>query len=361
MLRVSERKAFRNCPQAWWWQYREGLVPKGAPASQLWFGTGIHYALAEWYDIGFARGVEPVKTFTSWVGKERQEYIQTGRNEFGLPEFEDAWTLGISMLNHYRAQYGKDDELETLAIEQPFEIDVVDERGDYVCTVAGTFDGVLRDHVDGNIYLWEHKTAQQISTAYLSLDDQAGTYYAVASQVLRAHKILSPRDRIHGILYNFLRKAKPDERPRNSDGFYLNSDGTVSKRQPPALFHREIIERNAGEVNRQLARLRDDALWMKAVRDGKAPILKNTTFMCNRCRFFEMCQLDEKGNKRAVEVMKKRMYTVQDPYWDHRKSAAELCTVMYQSERSSHRHGTPYVLYVQRQKHSLHMTDCTKT
>lgn len=325
MLRVSERKAFRNCPQAWWWQYREGLTPKGAPASNLWFGTGIHYALAEWYDIGFKRGPEPASTFGRWAGKEISEYIQTGRDQFGAPEFEDARILGISMLNNYRSYYGRDDELETIAIEQPFEIDVVDERGHYVCTAAGTFDGVFRDQVDKGIYLWEHKTAQQISTAYLALDDQAGTYYAVASQVLRAHKILGARERINGILYNFLRKTKPDDRPRNYDGLYLNKDGSVSKQQPPAAFHREIIERSAGEVNRQMARLRDDALWMQAVREHNAPLIKNTTFMCNRCKFFELCQLDERGNKRAVQLMKERNYTVQDPYADHRKSAAELC------------------------------------
>jgi hypothetical protein len=36
MVRTSERKTFRNCSQAWWWQYREGLVPKGRPAGALW-------------------------------------------------------------------------------------------------------------------------------------------------------------------------------------------------------------------------------------------------------------------------------------------------------------------------------------
>lgn len=323
MIRTSERKTFRNCPQAWWWQYMEGLTPKGAPASALWFGTGVHYALAEWYAEGFDRGPHPATTFKRWVGKEVREYVETSRNDFGDREFENARVLGVSMLTRYVDKYGEDEDLETLAIEQPFQVDITDEDGHYVCTAVGTFDGVNHDHTDGQNYLWEHKTASQISTAFLALDDQAGTYFSVADVVLRAQGILGKRDRIHGVLYNYLRKAKPDDRDQDESGRYLNKDGTVSKKQPPPEFHREVIERNQSEVNRQIARLRDDALWMQAMRDGKMPLIKNTSFRCPQCRFFELCQLDEKGNKRAVRTLKEAAYTVTDPWADHRKSAAE--------------------------------------
>lgn len=322
LVRTSERKAFRNCPQQWWWQYREGLVPKGRPASALWFGTGIHYALAEWYGLGLKRGPQPWRTFAAWVG-ENTEQMPAGKDAWGETEYEDARTLGVSMLKRYVEHYGKDRDLSTLAIEQPFQVDLTDEDGHYVCTAVGTFDGVCEDYGDTALYLWEHKTAAQISTAFLALDDQAGTYFAVADTVLRSQAILGPREHISGVLYNYLRKAKPDLRDQDEHGRYLNKNGTVSMSQPAPEFHREVIERNPGEVNRQLSRLRDDATWMQAIRDGKMPLTKNTTFRCPQCRFFEMCQLDEKGNERAVRQYKSLMYNQQDPYADHRKSAAE--------------------------------------
>jgi hypothetical protein len=326
MLRTSERKAFRNCPQAWHWRYREGLVPNGRPAAPLWFGTGVHVALAEWYLPGLKRGLRPATTFSKWLKAEKigaDEFIVAGTGPDGNSQYEDATILGKSMLTKYVDLYGKDEDKETLAIEQSFQIDLKDSRGNYLVTSVGTFDGVFYDNIDGRIYLWEHKTANKIATAFLALDAQAGTYYAVATQVLRAQGILSPKESIDGVLYNYLRKAKPDPRPRNADGLCLNKNGSVSLRQPAKEFHREVIERSPGEVNRQLQRLADDALWMRAVESGRAPLIKNTGYNCPYCPFFDLCQLDEKGNQRAVKAYKKSSFSYADPYADHRKSTEE--------------------------------------
>jgi hypothetical protein len=222
--------------------------------------------------------------------------------------------------------YGKDPELETVAIEQPFQIEIYDGRtkgGSPLAYFAGTFDGVLYDHEDGHYYLWEHKTAASISTAFLQLDSQAGGYFAVADYVLRSLGLLEASEAIEGVLYNYLRKAVPDLRPRNAEGRYLNKNGEVSARQPQAEFHREVVERNPGEVQSQLRRLRDEVTVMNGIRAGKIPLLKNTSWNCPRCPFFDLCVLDEKGNQRAVREYKKSSFIVTDPYADHRKSASE--------------------------------------
>lgn len=323
MLRTSERKAFRNCPTAWYWRYREGLVPNGRPASALWFGTAVHEALATWYQPGLKRGVRPATTFAKWIDAYGSEPVPAGRSDSDEALFEDAKVLGVSMLKKYVDLYGKDENKETLAIEQPFQVDITDSKGKYVVTAVGTFDGVFYDNVDGGIYLWEHKTAAKIATTFLALDDQAGTYFAVATRVLRAQGIIAEDDTIHGILYNYLRKAKPDQRERDGSGFYLNKDGSVSKRQPAPEFHREIVERTPSEVDQQFRRIRDDAVWMRAVDSGRAPLIKNTTPSCPYCPFFDLCVLDEKGNKRAVKAYKQSSFTVEDPYRDHRKSTDE--------------------------------------
>lgn len=325
MLRTSERKSFRACPQAWWWRYREGLVPNGRPAAPLWFGTGVHIALAEWYKPGLKRGRRPATTFTQWLDAEHieDEQMNAGQDATGQAVYEDARVLGDHMLKNYVKLYEKDLDKETLAIEQAFQVDITDDKGSYLVTLVGTFDGVHYDNVDGQIYLWEHKTANKIATAFLALDDQAGTYFSVATTVLRAQKILTNKEAINGILYNYLRKAKPDPRPKNADGLYLNKNGSVSLRQPRPEFHREVVERNEGEVQRQLRRVADDARWMRAVETGRAPLIKNTNFNCPYCPFFDICTLDEKGNQRAVKALKKTSFHYADPYGDHRKSTEE--------------------------------------
>lgn len=304
-----------------------GLRSKGRPASALWFGTGVHLALADWYDEGFSRGPLPADTFGEWADGEieeievYQEYREDDK-DIVVREYADFKALGVSLLERYVEAYGEDPDLETLAIEQPFQVEIVDTKGKVIAIFSGTFDGVTLDHRDGRIYLWEHKTANRIATAYLSMDDQAGGYYAVADTVLRHQGILGKNEHIDGVLYNFLRKAAEDDRPMNKEGLYLNKDGSVSKQQPGPVFHREPISRNRREVQQQFRRMRDEVTIMNKMRTGELPVIKNTAWDCPRCPFYNMCVLDEKNPRAARELMGQN-FTKYDPYADHRKSASE--------------------------------------
>lgn len=344
-LRTSERKSFRRCPQQWWWAWVQGLRSKGRPATQLWFGTGVHIALAEWYDGGFHRGPHPSDTFAKWVGEEVEDIrvlteVTEDDKNIMVEEFLDAKELGISLLDRYVAAYGKDKDLETLAVEQPFQVEIVDSNGNVIAIFSGTFDGAFLDHRDGRIYLWEHKTASRISTAYLSLDDQAGGYYAVADTVLRHQGILAKNEHIDAVLYNFIRKAAEDDRPINKEGLYLNKDGSVSKQQPGPVFYREPVSRNRREVQQQFRRMRNEVTIMNKMRTGELPVIKNTAWDCPRCPFYAMCVLDEKNPRAARELMDQGFVTY-DPYLEHRKSAAELCITS--STRSEERLATTAV------------------
>jgi hypothetical protein len=298
----------------------------GVEGYQLWFGTGVHIALAEWYDGGFHRGPLPAETFANWVGDEIEEIPARDYGDDGeivREEFIDAKELGVSLLTLYVEAYGKDKSLETLAVEQPFQVEIVDGKGNVIAIFSGTFDGVTLDHSDGRIYLWEHKTAAQVATAYLAMDDQAGGYYSVAEVVLHHQGILEKGEHIEGVLYNFIRKAIPDKRPMNKHGLYLNKDNSVSKQQPKPIFHREVIDRNPREVNRQFNRMRDEVTLMNKMKSGELPVIKNTAWDCPRCPFWTLCVLDEKNPRAAKEFMELK-YRYEDPYKDHRKSAAEL-------------------------------------
>jgi hypothetical protein len=326
IITTSERGLVKRCPQAWWWKYREGFIPKGEVADALWFGIGVHIALAEWYLMGFERGRHPADTFEEWA-KDEIRQIKAAHAEhdtewFDEPKYEDFVELGVDMLEQYVNKYQNDDDWDIIAIEHPFRVKVT-SHGRAIAWFMSTFDGVMRSKEDGRIYLLEHKTAASIDLAYLELDDQAGAYWAVATAILRALGILKADEEIAGIIYNFLRKARHDPREQNEDGLYLNQNGEVSKRQSPAPFVRKIVERKAKERKTQMYRLADEVTWMNAMRDGTMPVLKFTGKHCARyCEFFTMCTLHERGSAAWMDLAES-LYTRINPYDRYIKSAQE--------------------------------------
>ena len=274
----------------------------------------------------------------------------------GLPE-EDAKTLGEAMLTGYVALYQGDPGWEVIEPEYAFSVLVGVPP---VVNLVGTFDGVIRDHGDGGkIKLMEHKTAAAISTGHLALDEQAGTYWAVATHELRTQGRIGPRESLYGIEYNFLRKGMPDERPVDAQGFATNQPqkkdyvaalvgvgawteknllkqtngvlagiaadnrievlGERSKKQPAPLFLRQTVRRTAASRRIQLQRIQDDVEHMNAVRSGELPVTKTPTKECSFCDFREMCELHEEGGD--WQYYKRFAYTTQDPYADHRPDA----------------------------------------
>ena len=313
VVTTSERSAFRRCPQKWFWAFRMGLRPRYEEAGALWFGIGVHEALANWYGKGSRRSrIKPADYFSDWAAEE-VAFVRTVQDEVDEPKYEDARELGYNMLEGYLKEYGRDPDWKVIAVESPFAVRIQRDGHD-IAIFKSTWDLVYMDLTTGEIYLGEHKTASQIQTAYLALDDQGGIYWAVARHVLRARGTLGPDKDIAGIQYNFLRKAKGDERPRDEGGAYLNQDGSVSKRQPvPRYVRPEPVERHPEEQLIQFERLSDEVAAMNAIRDGTLKPWKNTTKDCPWCPFFTMCQLHERGGETWKEVAEAN-FVVQDPY-----------------------------------------------
>lgn len=275
ILRTSERGDFLRCQAMWWWTWREGLVPSGRVADALWFGTGVHIALAKWYcGPGAKRGPEPAETWSQWAVEEmRGMKIDRLLDDESESVFIDAKVLGITMLEGYRKLYGRDDHKLIIQPEKTFRLRVPwpqdqnlypeDRPHDFEPTSAsatvpagapanwrelvcskcgagktspihkplfwycGTYDSTWRHAETGQILLDEHKTAKAISIAHLVLDPQAGSYWAMAGRTLRDEGLIGPRERLAGIEYNFLRKGVPDERPRDAEGYYTNKPTKV--------------------------------------------------------------------------------------------------------------------------------------
>ncbi len=239
-LRTSERRDFLRCPQKWYWAWRCGLRAMNDDPDALWFGTGIHLALAEWYcGPGTKRGRHPAETWDEYA-VESFRVIKTFQemDEEVEARWVDAQALGQVMMDEYVKLYGNDEQKLIISPEKTFKLPVPwpadqnlyapddGQKDNYASELlfnyVGTFDGVWRDADTGLILLDEHKTAAQIATGHLPLDPQAGSYWAVAGRTLRAEGLIGPKEKLWGIEYNFMRKSLPDERPRDAQGYACN-------------------------------------------------------------------------------------------------------------------------------------------
>lgn len=376
MFRASEFRTFGRCNWKWWMDWREGYTPKSRPLGALWFGTGIHLALAKWYcGPGIKRGAEPEETWAEYAG-DALAYVRTTSPDDGtMVVYEDAVALGAEMLRGYRELYKRDDHMDVICPERTFSIPVPYPKGQKIWELpkgamlgilAGTFDLAWRDLRThrGQILLEEHKTAKAVSTRHLNLDPQGGTYWAVATETLRAMGAIGRDEWLAGIEYNFLKKAMPDLRPKDADGYATNKpskadyiaalhgDGLVSLQnksldkhtvvtlqgeaakaglvvlgersaiQPGPLFERHTIHRTRTERSQTLRRIQETALHMELFREGLLIPVKNPTKDCHwDCEFKDVCELHERGGN--WEDLLQIGFRREDPYADHRKSTDE--------------------------------------
>lgn len=312
MIRTSERSSYKHCRQAWWWAYVEHLRPIRVK-SPLFFGSMAHEALEHWYIPGKERGVHPAETFERlW-----NEWLDSGGEEVMVEDWP-AGELGVRMMNNYVDHFGEDKNWEVIQPEMLFQVDVMHPvSGRYLFTYVGTIDAVIRDLTTGKVGLLEHKTGAGLDPfgSPITLDDQNGAYWTFAPFDLRERGLLGPDEWPAFMIYNRLRKAWGDERPKNAEGYALNKDGSVSKRQPTPLFRREPLDRRHGDRVGIFARAINEVREMQLVREGKLDVYKNPDKHCTWCEFRDMCEVHETGGD--WEAMRDGLYTKWNPYDEH--------------------------------------------
>jgi hypothetical protein len=315
LVRTSERKDFKRCQWRWWQKWRRGLVNQDV-GNALWFGTGIHLALENYYQTGTKR--TPKRALEAWDAYCAEDYGRLMRDEDDQRVSADE--LGRAMLHGYFQRWGGDPQFFFIAVERSGELPVVDDNGQIVAMYGYTYDGLLRELKTGRYWVFETNTAKSITLGHLSLDDQAGSYLWTAPEDLRRDDLIPDDFQIAGILYNFMRKAMPDERPRDAQGFYLNKNGTRSLSQPTALYHREPVTRTRAEGESQRRRIVAEVQQMNEIRAGRLMLTKTPTRDCSwDCPFFNLCELHEAGQD--WQGYARDAYTVEDPYANHRKAA----------------------------------------
>lgn len=372
-LRTSERATFAQCPQAWYWGYVEGLTPVEEKKVAADFGTLFHVAMAEYYGLpGTVRGPHPAETWDK-LAKDQMVYIKTFilQDDDLVATWEDFHQLGIVLAEAYVERYQGDPHWSILDAERRFSVSIPDirvpaqirdgRRGfQPICNLVGTFDLCYRDLNDGYVKMVDHKTVGRIWTKHLTLDPQASTYIAVASKALRDQKLIGPQEIVRGMEYNFIKRAKLDERVRDEKGqvrnipikkhyeeAFRNADimpidfkkmkivdmqewasdnlpcvtiyGDVAANQSTDNFSRTFVPRTQRERNNTIIRISQESQVMQRMVAGEIPVLKHFTKDCTFCKFYDLCELDEAGEN--TDYFKETVFKQHDPYFDHRPAA----------------------------------------
>lgn len=328
LIRTSERSTFNKCRWAWSLSYQRRLRQR-RPAPVLRFGTLVHEALADYYIPGRKRGPHPALNFLKAYDRNIAEMgeFAVRLTEDEEVKWEDARELGVEMLEDYVEEYGDDSDWEVVAAEQPFRAPVRHPvTGAVIFYYAGIVDVIMRQRSTGRIYVWDHKTTDSIERwmKTLGMNEQASSYWAHAVPWMKEQGIINPRvfNDMSGLMFNFLKRARRDDRPQNNLGQYLNQDGSVSKRQPKPRFHREPTYRSPQDRARQVERAIADFTEITMVENGELPNKKSPgPFTCGMCGWLDVCEMHETGAD--YMTLLEGITEDWDPYEEHEIKFAE--------------------------------------
>jgi hypothetical protein len=189
-VHVTELEVFRTCRLYWHYSYRERLKPVSEPekvGGPLWIGTGIHYALAQFY----SSGTHPREALQRW------------------PEYQGvSLSLMEEILDHYYEAYQRDlQNWEVLSVETPRTVPIPGTQAH----LTGTFDLLIRERRDGSVWVVDHKTRTAFdSLESLEMNEQATAYTWLSRQVGLPVK---------GVIWNEIKKASPRSNPRVTEYF----------------------------------------------------------------------------------------------------------------------------------------------
>lgn len=335
-LRSGERVDFKRCVKKWYWRWRMGLVPRQKVFGALELGTWMHAALAAWYGVGKRRNGKLSRHFNDAAEQSIREAKAQGAPEHVIEKAYELLALGDAVAEAYERFYGKDSGIDVITAEVPLEFVIADPENDEpIATHKLKPDLVYRDQ-DKKVWLMEHKTATQIRTGHLVIDDQARPYGVFTERALQNLGIISrTAGQFWGITYNFLRKALPDLRDtRMVDGrwMYLNKDGTVSKRQPAIQFLRVPVRLTRAAKRRTLFRILGEAVIITEITAAlrrkeidPVDLPKTPHHSCEKfCPFFSICVAEEQGTD--IRSMIKHMFIRRDPYIYDEETTDEIPT-----------------------------------
>lgn len=286
----SDIASFLRCRRYWSWSSpaRSNLrrnVELYGIKPELWYGTGIHYALERYYNPVLQR--DPIESFQSWWqaqwegGLVDQGVMETSYDARPIPSLDEGneglWEirglrdllpnpdeeeflafreLGLGMLTFYKEYAAKNDDFEVVAAESMFSIplefeaiDIREESSNYgkksEVHLRGKRDMIAhypeRKDPRTQYGIVDHKTAVRIDEDYflkLENDPQCTTYIVATVKEAEANDL--PWTTVQDVLYNALRKAYPRPPTITSRGF--PSLDRSKESTTPELFNAAVRE-----------------------------------------------------------------------------------------------------------------------
>lgn len=274
-IHASDRGTFKRCKRKWDWSspMRNNYVPKVTMQGidkNLWFGSGVHWSLAQYYNPVLKR--DPVEAFIVWwdmqmnggtIADEDAEFMDQIHDRDPIyDEVNKAWRvrglfdllptddfdvylehrqLGIDMLTFYKDYAEENDNFAVICEEHTFSIPVITPDGNVLIAVdprdgkpkevhlRGTQDGIIQDLETGLYGILEHKSAIRIDENYhrkLEKDEQCTTYMYAAEKEAEFFGI--EYEKISFVLYNAMRKAAPRPPTETSKGLFSINRATES-------------------------------------------------------------------------------------------------------------------------------------
>lgn len=213
-ISTSERNSFRRCRRRWNWSSNQGWSTNETEAPQLFFGSGWHFALEDYF--GYRNFKEPADAF--------EAYVKAHLAEERPVDWEDQIELAVGMLDYYIKYWiPRHDTVQTLwetqedgskvpQVEVPFQIylgecvintpDHGHPDGPVPVYYVGTFDRVVVDEWD-RYWIEDYKTAKKFEIKKIGNDAQITAYVWVGG-------LLYGHDNLEGMLYSQFKKATPD-------------------------------------------------------------------------------------------------------------------------------------------------------
>lgn len=358
ILRNSDRQLFKSCRVKWNYASKNRLKWTSLRTIEpLEFGSAMHEAMEVIYhpdrqddplSINVAEGILRFrKRMDEW--KQVMLSLDAFHGTYMESRFQELLDLGDDMIRRYTT-YAFDNDIEWKPIHSEIEFEVpipIPENfnikgigfklqsgenawfgsgvvnGKSNCLVVhskdgtapvyhqGRIDNIFEYIKSGGLWIWDHKTTNQIQPNYdyLELDSQAATYFWAAKEVLGLN--------VEGVLFNFLLKSKP-EPPK------VNKNKTLSKNkaqkftkamyyteianrnlnpfdykefldsyEEPVFFHREPVLKSDEELKLIGYGIFEEALDMI----GNPRIYTNPgMFNCRGCTFRQACRLRQEGS-----------------------------------------------------------------
>lgn len=318
VIRQSERVDFKRCMTKWFWRWRKGLVPRQKEYGALELGTWMHTAMEWRYTNPRYTGYGLREAFDTVSSAALYAAVSDNVPQHQLEKAEKLRELGLGMATGYDRLYDRDPDIRPMGAEIPLEFDIV--HSTKVVAIHRLKPDLLYRNPKDEIWLLENKTAKQIGTEHLSIDDQARGYAAMSERALKNAGYLKSNEQVKGVMYNFLRKIMPDERPKNEQGLSLNKNGTVSKTQrTPEFVRYPVVLSRASKLNalnhiaREASMITRMTLALREKRMSPDSLLKTPHKSCPKlCEFFTMCEVEEQGGD--IREMQRTAFIQRNPY-----------------------------------------------